>query len=195
MDPAHKLVLVQVLTDLLNKSKLYPDSITLTDITPQRGRRGAGGAGDVYKATCSGEEVALKAFRLPLPSSATTLTSLESFDNRAGSFLSELVIWQRLSHPNVLPFYGVHFLDMTVETRFCLVSPWMENGNVVEFLERKDSDTDATDCVSLVRWFRNLLFHSLRSLYVGAWYRTWRWISPWWENHSQGFKGGELGSC
>ena len=151
MDPAHKLVLVQVLTDLLNKSKLYPDSITLTDITPQRGRRGAGGAGDVYKATCFGEEVALKAFRFPLPSSATTLTSLTSAENRAESFLSELVLWQRLSHPNVLPFYGVHFLDTTVETRFCLVCPWMENGNVVEFLARKDPDTDATDCVSLVR--------------------------------------------
>ena len=154
MDPAHKLLFVRVLTDLLNTSKLYPDSITLTDIIPQRGRRAAGGFGDVYKGTCFGEEVALKAFRLPLPSGATTLTSLTSFDNRAGDFLSELVLWRRLSHPNVLPFYGVHFLDTTLETRFCLVCPWMENGNVVEFLERcnrKAPDTDATDCVSLVR--------------------------------------------
>ena len=154
MDPAHKLLFVQVLTDLLNTSNLYPDSITLTDITPQRGRRAAGGFGDVYKGTCFGEEVALKAFRLPLPSGATTLTSLTSFDNRAGGFLSELVLWRRLSHPNVLPFYGVHFLDTILETRFCLVCPWMENGNVVEFLarhDRKAPDTGATDCVSLVR--------------------------------------------
>ena len=154
MDPTHKLLFVRAVTDLLKTSKLYPDSITLTDVTPQRGRRAAGGFGDVYKGMCFGEEVALKAFRLPLPPSATTLISLASFDKHAGNFLSELVLWRRLSHPNVLPFYGVHFLDTTLETRFCLVCPWMENGNVVEFLERQNHEAcgkDATDCVSLVR--------------------------------------------
>ena len=151
MDPEHKLLFVQVLTNLINTSKLYPDSITLTDITLERGRRAAGGFGDVYKGTCFGEEVALKVFKRPLQSGSTTFTSLTSFHNHAGSFLSELVLWRRLSHPNVLPFYGVHSLDTTLETRVCLVCPWMENGNVVEFLGCKAPDTDATDCVSLVR--------------------------------------------
>ena len=152
MDPAHKLLFLRVLTDLLNTSKfLYPASMTLTDITVQPGRRGAGSFGDVYKGTCFDEEVALKVFKLPLPFGTNTLTSMTLFGDRAGDFLSELVLWRRLSHPNVLPFYGVHLLDITVETRICLVSPWMENGNVVEFLARKDPDTDATDCVSLVR--------------------------------------------
>ncbi|KAJ7802914.1 kinase-like domain-containing protein, partial [Mycena leptocephala] len=43
----------------------------------------------------------------------------------------EALIWRQLTHPNVLPFFGVYYL----ETRLCLVSPWMENGNIMKFLE------------------------------------------------------------
>ena len=53
----------------------------------------------------------------------------------------------------MLPFYSVHFLEDPLEIRFCLVSPWIENGNLVEFLGHRDRiapDTDTTDCVSLV---------------------------------------------
>jgi len=49
-------------------------------------------------------------------------------------FSFEAVMWRQLSHPNVLPFYGVYHLDETVP-RLCLTAPWMENGNVVEFLK------------------------------------------------------------
>jgi hypothetical protein len=40
-----------------------------------------------------------------------------------------------LLHPNVLPFYGVfHWNDE--RSRICLISPWMTNNNVVQYLER-----------------------------------------------------------
>ncbi|KAK1230558.1 hypothetical protein PQX77_006358 [Marasmius sp. AFHP31] len=47
----------------------------------------------------------------------------------------EAVLWKQLRHPNVLPFLGV-FLDTS--GRPCLVSPWMENGNLTQYIESAD---------------------------------------------------------
>lgn len=50
------------------------------------------------------------------------------------------MLWGQLSHTNVLPFYGISRLDDTRQ-RIGLVSPWMEHGNVNEFLVRNpDAD-------------------------------------------------------
>jgi Protein tyrosine and serine/threonine kinase len=154
---AHKLLLVRALTRLSEGSEVYPESLTLTDVTPERGRRASGGFADVYKGTCLGEDIALKVFKYPLPSGVDSLDSWKrSSDNRFQNLLREFMTWRQLSHPNVLPFYGIHFLEDTLETRFCLVSPWMDHGNVVEFLARQASYGDATDCVSLVRGFHEI---------------------------------------
>jgi serine/threonine protein kinase len=61
-------------------------------------------------------------------------------------FSREAVLWRQLSHPNLLPFYGVyHFKED--RNRVCMVSPWMENGNVKGYLE---GNPDANR-ISLVR--------------------------------------------
>ena len=39
--------------------------------------------------------------------------------------------WKALRHPNVLPLLGV----MTAENRFAMVSEWMENGSITEFVK------------------------------------------------------------
>ena len=62
------------------------------------------------------------------------------------NFACEAVTWQQLSHPNVLPFYGIYHLTAN-PLRLCLASPWMPHGNVVNFLA---DQTAATDCVILV---------------------------------------------
>jgi len=41
-------------------------------------------------------------------------------------------MWKFLRHPNVLPLIGV----MMSETRFAMISSWMENGNINEFLKK-----------------------------------------------------------
>jgi len=89
---------------------------------------------------------------MPLPSNINSLNSWRSFGDHFRTLLREFITWRQLSHPNVLPFYGVHFVKDTLETRFCLVSPWMDNGNVVEFLARRnrmDPYGDTTNCVCL----------------------------------------------
>jgi serine/threonine protein kinase len=60
-------------------------------------------------------------------------------------FSREAVTWRQLSHPNVLPFYGVFVPDADIP-RLCLVSPWMTMGNVVQFL----TGISNIDCVPLV---------------------------------------------
>ena len=46
--------------------------------------------------------------------------------------LREIVVWREIDHANVLKFLGV---CRGVGGRIALVSEWMENGNVGEFLE------------------------------------------------------------
>jgi serine/threonine protein kinase len=45
-------------------------------------------------------------------------------------FCREGVAWKHLRHPNVLPLLGV----TVSEHRFAMVSEWMENGNINEFV-------------------------------------------------------------
>jgi len=68
------------------------------------------------------------------------------------NFCKEVVGWKTLRHPNVLPLLGV----TTTNDRLVMVSEWMTNGNITEFL-KKNPDVDRLE---LVRLF---LFHS-RSL-------------------------------
>jgi len=152
MDLKHKRPLVQALTCLSTTSGLYPESLTLNDVTAEHGRKAFGGSADVYKGVCLGEEIAIKVFKMGIPDNVDSLDSLGSFGNDFQNLLREFITWRQLTHPNVLPFYGVHFMKDLLETRFCLVSPWMENGSVVEFLARRNRDDpkgDSTNCVCL----------------------------------------------
>ena len=54
-------------------------------------------------------------------------------------FCREGVAWKHLRHPNILPFLGV-----TVSgCRLAMVSEWMDNGNINEFVE-KDQHVNRT---------------------------------------------------
>ena len=52
-------------------------------------------------------------------------------------FCKEFVPWKALRHPNVLPLLGV----IMTETKFAMVSDWMPNGSINEFVEaRQDAN-------------------------------------------------------
>ena len=55
--------------------------------------------------------------------------------------MQEGIVWRQLNHPNVLPFMGIYYLD-TQQRQLCLVSPWMEEGNLVEFLQNTKEPVD-----------------------------------------------------
>lgn len=50
---------------------------------------------------------------------------------------------KQLNHDNIVPFYGVS----TTISNFCLVFPWYENGNVVDYL-KKEPDANRFDLAS-----------------------------------------------
>ena len=70
--------------------------------------------------------------------------------------------WKTLRHPNVLPLLGV---TMTTEPyRFVMVSEWMENGTINEFLQHVDADRLELVRVLLCPHLAQYLLHNRCSL-------------------------------
>ncbi|KAF5363231.1 hypothetical protein D9758_008382 [Tetrapyrgos nigripes] len=46
----------------------------------------------------------------------------------------EVAVWKQLEHRNILPFLGISL--KLFSPSFCMVSPWMDNGQVMSFLKR-----------------------------------------------------------
>ncbi|ESK91868.1 TKL/TKL-ccinproteinkinase [Moniliophthora roreri MCA 2997] len=93
-----------------------------------------GGFGDIWKGSFgeAGQVVCLKVCKMYLMSDVKRLLK---------DYVREAIVWRQLKHPNVLPCLGLYYLDDTQE-RLCLVSPWMENGNLMEFLRAHSENVD-----------------------------------------------------
>ena len=72
-------------------------------------------------------------------------------DHAPQRFCREVVTWNSLRHPNVLPLLGV---TMT-ENRFVMVSEWMVKGNINDFV-KADRNADRLELVRSL--FRVLSF-------------------------------------
>ena len=60
----------------------------------------------------------------------------------------EIILWQSLDHPHILPFLGVdavNFPDL-----ICMVSPWMHRGNLLENIKARQCTMAAVN--GLVSW-------------------------------------------
>jgi len=65
--------------------------------------------------------------------------------NALQRFCREGVAWKHLRHPNILPLIGVTVSNQ----RFAMVSAWMENGNINEFVE-KDRHVNRVELVRAI---------------------------------------------
>ncbi|KAG6915200.1 hypothetical protein DXG01_012730 [Tephrocybe rancida] len=88
----------------------------------------SGSFGDIYKATLHSNMLCLKVLR----ANQSLLQKL------AKSFAKEAILWSQLSHPNVLPFYGLHVF----RAQLSFVSPWAENGGIMDFLNHGTTTTN-----------------------------------------------------
>ncbi|KAF8186920.1 kinase-like domain-containing protein [Mycena galopus ATCC 62051] len=115
--------LSKALVRLSRASGLHPTCFPLTDLQIMGHQVAAGAFGDIFRGLIRGQVVvSVKIMRIFLDAEVRAA---------ARAFGREALIWRQLSHPNLLPFFGLYYL----ETRLCLVSPWMSNGNVLKFLE------------------------------------------------------------
>ncbi|THU78891.1 kinase-like protein, partial [Dendrothele bispora CBS 962.96] len=123
---------------LSKQSGLYPRCFTLHNIKKIGDHPlAAGGSGEIWKGLLGDQLACLKVVKVYGDSEVEKLVK---------EFLKEAILWRQLDHPNVLPFLGLYFLD-TSKQRVCLISPWMENGNLTQYL--KKNPQGSTDRVIL----------------------------------------------
>ncbi|KAH7927211.1 kinase-like protein, partial [Leucogyrophana mollusca] len=126
IDSIQKALFANALVQLSKRACCYPESLVLEDIKIDTAHPVVTGAySEVWKGFAQGHSVAVKKVRM-------LRSDLEDILKDCAR---EAIIWSRLSHPNLLPFYGIFYLD-DERSRISLISPWMEHGHVGEYLER-----------------------------------------------------------
>ncbi|KAF8218342.1 hypothetical protein K438DRAFT_25235 [Mycena galopus ATCC 62051] len=106
---ATKSLLFQALLQLSRPSGLHPRCFVLSDLQKIGQQVTGGGFGDIWKGLVRGQSVCVKIMRIF--GNSNVEAALKEFGREA-------VIWRQLCHPNVLPFFGVYY----VENRLSLVS-------------------------------------------------------------------------
>ncbi|KAH8113199.1 kinase-like protein [Phellopilus nigrolimitatus] len=127
-------VLERFLQKLVNATGFLPKYLFLPGVkrvgdNPVTG----GGFADVWKGKMGERHVALKVLRI------FGLANNEHDHHQAclgiyADFCKEAMIWRQFRHQNILPFYGVSTDEFS--PRLALVSPWMDNGDVLSHLKR-----------------------------------------------------------
>ncbi|KAK1224858.1 hypothetical protein PQX77_012208, partial [Marasmius sp. AFHP31] len=135
LSPVLRPAIFTVMLRLSKSSGLHPTCLSIQNVKKIGEYPIAAGAfGDVWKGTVgdSSELVCLKVVKVYLNSDLEKLST---------EYIREAILWRQMKHPNVLPFLGIYRLDHTQQ--LCLISPWMEKGNLVQFMKatkREDID-------------------------------------------------------
>lgn len=142
------------LRQLCATQETLPKSCILPiDFKPSDSNHAAGGFADVWKGVYEEKDVAFKSLRWSaqaddkarlkrkvrydiFPQTGHPRDVPLLFQRR---FCKEVVLWKSLNHPNILGLIGVCRWDDTPETRLTMVSEWMPNGNITEYIKRNDS--------------------------------------------------------
>ncbi|KAJ7588213.1 kinase-like domain-containing protein [Mycena floridula] len=128
------------LVRLSKKSGCHPEFLGLSGLTRSGSHAVAAGAfGDIWKGILRGQDVSVKVARVFRDDDVQRFVK---------AFYTEAILWGQLSHPNVLPLYGIYYLNNEETSQLCMVSPWMENGNIVRFL--KDAPPSSVNHRSLM---------------------------------------------
>ncbi|KAF9255255.1 kinase-like protein [Marasmius fiardii PR-910] len=118
--------ILKMMLRLSKKSGLFPQCLIIENAEKLGDYAvGGGGFGDVWKGKIGEQVVCLKVVKAYLTSDVQKLLK---------DYVREAIVWQQLEHPNLLPFMGMHYLN-EARTQLCLVSPWMEQGNLTKYLE------------------------------------------------------------
>ncbi|KAG6916088.1 hypothetical protein DXG01_008517 [Tephrocybe rancida] len=138
--------LITAMQRLPGQSALVSTCYALGDEADSDSPEYSGRYADIYKGKVQGQVVCLKSIRR---------TQQTDIDHLAKAFSKAAIIWGKVAHPNILPFYGVFSYKNTIS----FVSPWMENGNISTFLEKHRDSNRAI--------LRNILINNLERACIG----------------------------
>ncbi|KDQ49363.1 hypothetical protein JAAARDRAFT_644376 [Jaapia argillacea MUCL 33604] len=150
-----------VLRQLCRMSSMLPKCVRLEG-EPEKSTESYtfGGICDIFKGTYRGETVAIKILRSYDSNKTDRINKM---------FFQEAVTWKRLSHQNIVPFRGVSQLTLSPDREVpCLISTWMDRGNILEFLEDYPSHSRIKlllDCANGLYYLHSvgLLYRELRA--------------------------------
>ncbi|KAL0569149.1 Rho guanine nucleotide exchange factor [Marasmius crinis-equi] len=127
VSPEMRSKIFQAMLRLSKNSGLHPQCLEIQNVK-RFGKYpiNSGGFGEVWKGVIgdSSQHVCLKIVKIYYDSNIEQL---------AKQCLREAILWRQMKHPNVLPFLGVYKLEH--DRQLCLISPWMEHGNLVQYLK------------------------------------------------------------
>ncbi|PBK92827.1 kinase-like protein [Armillaria gallica] len=146
----YRTVCMKCLQTLSKARNIVPSSFSCRDVI----REGenpiwGGGFSDIWKGRLHNTQVCLKVLRI--------FISGEDRAKVIRDFCREALVWRQLRHPNVLPFLGVS--EDLFAPSYCLISPWMVNGNIVAYLQAHPDHDRLTSLVQVadaMRYLHNL---------------------------------------
>ncbi|TDL19868.1 kinase-like protein [Rickenella mellea] len=111
---------------LHESSGLFPSELYIEGVELQYDGRqvGHGGFADIFKGLWNASPVAIKRLR----------SHVDHAKAREALF-REAFTWEHLNHPRILPFLGLDF-DSFPTYLPCIVTPWMENGTILQHIKR-----------------------------------------------------------
>ncbi|KAK7462966.1 hypothetical protein VKT23_007547 [Stygiomarasmius scandens] len=152
LDSNHHKKCLKYLRVLAQRFQVLPPSLFVKRLEREgtHAIRG-GGYADIWRGSANGQAACLKVLRMFMYDDDGAQAKI------IAAFCHEALIWRQLHHPNVLPFLGVN-VDL-FRPGFCLVSPWMSNGNIISFL-KSHPEHDRIRCINQIAEGMNYL-HSL----------------------------------
>ncbi len=145
VDDEYRGAFLDTLLQLAIVTSVIPRCLDLTGITDRVDEPiTTGGFGDVYKARWKDRTVALKRLRETGGIDKSKLHRVSHFSvcRPCICFLiffknlcKEVLLWRQLRHSNILEFFGI---CKDLFSSPAIVSPWMVNGSVMQFVEACD---------------------------------------------------------
>ena len=168
---------LMVLRRLCGRIGHLPDSYLLFDKLDVSGMPYAsGGFADVRKGVFKGKDVAVKSVRVSEMGDKVKIRKVgkQSFLHIQGRLhvvqrvCKEVAMWKNLSHPNVFNLIGVP--DIFEDGKFSVVSEWMANGNIMEYVGRNSGNHLKLVCYNRIFPCRSLNTFQLADIAEGLGY-------------------------
>ncbi|PBK74598.1 kinase-like protein [Armillaria solidipes] len=146
----YRAACIKCLRALSKARNIVPSSFSSRDVTREGVNPiGGGGFADIWKGNLHETQVCLKVLRVFIPGGAR--------EKLLRDFCQEALVWRQLHHPNVLPFLGVS--EDLFAPSYCLISPWMVNGNIISYLETHPDHDRLTSLVQIAEGMKYLHNH------------------------------------